>query len=160
MLGALRTALCIALLYPIADSQATSVFRCEDAGGHITFTRHGCPTEQTQHAQRAHNPRPSSGKAIPLAKPGSRTHEEKPRTLTVVGQPDDGCGNRVSGTERRQAIIRQEIRSGMTRADVESSLGKPHRTSRQNGLERYHYRDSRGNTRQVSFDEAGCVKGK
>ena len=161
MHGSLRAALCLALLYPIADSQATGVFRCEDADGHITFTRHGCPTDQQQYTQQAHNPTPGSGKPVPLADGRtSGARQSAGSELVVVGQPDDGCGNRVTGAERRQAIIRQEIRSGMTRADVESSLGKPYRTSRQNGLERYHYRDNGGNTRQVSFDEAGCVKGK
>jgi hypothetical protein len=48
----------------------------------------------------------------------------------------------------------------MTRADVESILGKPDRVSSQNGQTRYRYRDRQGNSRSVSFDEAGCVKGK
>jgi hypothetical protein len=160
MRGLLRAAFCAALLYPTQASLAATVFRCEDANGHITFTRHGCPTEQQQRIQNAHNQTPSSGKAVPLAKPARSTRASGASELVVVGQQDDGCGNRITGSARRAAIIKQEIRSGMTRSDVESSLGKPHKISRQNGLQRYHYRDNSGNTRQVSFDEAGCVKGK
>lgn len=163
MRGLPYAALCVALLYPTQDSSAASVFRCEDANGHITFTRHGCTTEQEQQTQSTRNHTPGSGKAIPLARPeqNSRsTRNSGSADLVIVGQQDDGCGNRITGSERRQAVIRQEIRSGMTRADVESSLGKPDKITRQNGQQRYHYRDKRGNSQQISFDEAGCVKGK
>ncbi|QMV65267.1 DUF4124 domain-containing protein [Pseudomonas berkeleyensis] len=153
-----------ALLYPIQDSSAASVFRCVDADGHITFTRHGCNSEQEQHLQDARNHTPSSGKAIPLAAPNRRASgtATNPGELVIVGQQEDGCGNLLTSSERRQAIIRKEIRRGMSRADVESSLGKPDRVTASNGQQRYHYREKRkgGSSRQVSFDEAGCVKGK
>lgn len=160
MRGLLRATFCAALLYPTQASLAATVFRCEDANGHITFTRHGCPVEQQQQTQSAHNQTPSSGKAVPLAKPARSPQVSGTGQVVVVGQQDDGCGNRITGSARRAAIIKQDIRSGMTRNDVESSLGKPHKISRQNGRQRYHYRDDSGNTRQVSFDEAGCVKGR
>ncbi|MNR64480.1 hypothetical protein D3C85_1871430 [compost metagenome] len=57
-------------------------------------------------------------------------------------------------------MIRQQVRAGMTRRDVESSLGEPDKITSQNGQTRYHYADQKGNRRQVTFDEAGCVKGK
>ncbi|QNH05035.1 outer membrane protein assembly factor BamE [Pseudomonas sp. B11D7D] len=156
--------LAAAFLYPIADSYAASVFRCVGADGHVTFTRHGCSDDQEQHLQDARNHTPSSGKAIPLADPGRRTATASASSgeLVIVGQQDDGCGNLLSSSERRQAIIRKEVRRGMSRADVESSLGKPDRVTSSNGQQRYHYREKRkgGSSRQVSFDEAGCVKGK
>ena len=165
MRGSHFAALCAAaLLSPTQDSSAASVFRCVDAAGHITFTRHGCSSEQEQHLQDTRNHTPSSGKAIPLADPARRTtsSHRSPGELVIVGQQEDGCGNLLTSSERRQAIIRKEIRSGMSRADVESSLGKPDRVTASNGQQRYHYREKRkgGNSRQVSFDEAGCVKGK
>ena len=156
---------CAILLCP-TPLLASTVFRCEDASGHVTFTLQGCPSEQAQYLQDAYNPTPGSGKAVPLAKTakasGSKSKKDKQdaNELVVVGEKQDGCGNRVTGSERREAVIKQQIRSGMTRADVESSLGTPDKISRQNGQTRYHYRDRQGNSRQVSFDEAGCVKGK
>jgi len=57
-------------------------------------------------------------------------------------------------------MIRQQVRSGMTQADVESALGEPDKITSQDGNTRYHYADRQGNKRQVTFDEAGCVKGK
>ncbi|MFV9656912.1 DUF4124 domain-containing protein [Pseudomonas sp. NY15366] len=151
-----------ALFSPIEDSSAASVFRCVDADGHVTFTRHGCSIEQEQHLQDARNHTPSSGKPIPLATPDRRkeTTTANSGEVVIVGQQDDGCGNLLTSSEKRQAIIRKEIRRGMSRADVENSLGKPDRVTASNGQERYHYREKRkgGNSRQVSFDEAGCVK--
>jgi len=151
-----------ALLLPLEDSSAASVFRCVDADGHITFTRHGCTSDQEQHLQDARNHTPGSGKAIPLAEPARRQTSTTANAgeLVIIGQQDDGCGNLLSSSERRQAIIRREIRTGMSRSDVENSLGKPDRVTASNGQERYHYRSKRkgGNSRQVSFDEAGCVK--
>ena len=151
-----------ALLHCIEDSHAASVFRCVGADGHVTFTRHGCASDQEQHLQDARNHTPSSGKPIPLATPGRRqaTATKSTSELVVVGQQDDGCGNLLTSSEKRQAIIRKDIRRGMSRSDVESSLGKPDRVTASNGQERYHYREKRkgGNSRQVSFDEAGCVK--
>lgn len=163
MHGLHRAAFCAILLCPTPLLAAT-VFRCEDANGHLTFTLQGCPSEQQQRLHEAFNPTPGSGKPVPLAKRAraSRTAAAKRRNneLVIVGEQQDGCGNRITGSQRRDAMIKQQVRSGMTRADVESALGTPDRVSSQNGQTRYHYRDRRGNSRQVSFDEAGCVKGK
>lgn len=162
MHGLHRVAFCAILLCP-PPLPASTVFRCEDASGHVTFTLQGCPVEQVQYLQDADNPTPGSGKPTPLAKPSKSSRgkaAKKTSALVVVGKQEDGCGNLVTGRERRTAIIKQQIRSGMHRSDVESSLGMPDRISSQNGQTRYHYRDQQGNSRQVSFDEAGCVKGK
>ncbi len=82
------------------------------------------------------------------------------KKLTVVGSQQDGCGNLVIGSKRRTVMIRKQIRKGMPRRDVESMLGKPDKVTTHNGETRYHYSNAKGNKRQVTFDEAGCVKGK
>lgn len=154
---------CIISLYPITSLSAATVFRCEDASGHVTFTFHGCPTDQLQQLQDARNHTPSSGETIPLAntstpegtRPRTREHVT---TLTVVGERKDGCGDLLTGSARREAMVKQQVRSGMTQSDVESMFGKPDRISSRNGDTRWHYQDRKGNTRQVAFDEAGCVK--
>ncbi len=165
MLGLLRITCCTWLLYAASPVNATTVFRCEDSNGHVTYTQQGCPEQHSQDLQNAYNPTPGTGKPVamatrPKAKQQNSKSAEPTQGVTVVGERQDGCGNRVTGTERRQAIIREQARSGMTRADVESALGKPDKVTGQNGQTRYHYQDSQGNRRQVSFDEAGCVKGK
>jgi len=162
MHGLRCAAFCAILLYP-SLSLSSNVFRCENGKGQVTFAQHGCPGTQTQQLQHAYNPTPGSGKPVPLAKVRKTKRsakQESDHAVVVVGMQQDGCGNLLSSSERRTAIIRQKIARGMSRADVESSLGKPDRITQHNGLTRYLYRDKKGNSRQVSFDEAGCVKGK
>lgn len=165
MLRPICASLCALLLYPGHDTYASTVFRCEDESGRITFTLSGCPTHASQSLQNAHNPTPGQGAAIPMAQTTQKTSRKKRSptdepTLTVVGSKQDGCGNQVTGSERRTAMIRQQVRSGMTQSDVESALGEPDKVTSQNGDTRYHYADQQGNKRQVTFDEHGCVKSK
>ncbi len=81
-------------------------------------------------------------------------------SLAIVAERDDGCGNRVTGSERRSAIINKQIRAGMTRSDVESALGRPESITSSNGRDRLRFRNSSGQVRTVSFDEYGCVLGR
>ena len=160
----LRSTLCALLLQPCTTPLAATVHRCEEPNGHVTFTLQGCPGEKQPQLQQANNPTPGNGKAIPLAKPNKQKRSKRKgkaaSTLVVVGERQDGCGNQLSSSERRSAIIGQRIRAGMTQRDVESALGKPDKISSQNGQMRYQYRDEKGNSRQVSFDESGCVRTK
>lgn len=145
---------------------AAPVYRCAAPGGHISFTHHGCPAGQQQQLQSAFNAAPGKGDSpTPMAsEPRDRAprtaRQDKPQEPTIVGQQDDGCGNQITGRERREAMIKKEVRSGMPRTDVESALGKPDRISRRNGRTSYHYRDNAGNTRQFDFDEHNCVSAK
>lgn len=140
-------------------AQATQLFRCEAANGHLTFSQHGCPVDQQQSQQQAHNPTPGSGKPVPLARPGT-PRSRSDAGVTIVGERQDGCGNLLNETERRTAIIQRRIRTGMTRADVENALGKPDRVAQTDSRMRYIYESKPGMAqRSVSFDEFGCVKG-
>ncbi|MFL9814890.1 DUF4124 domain-containing protein [Stutzerimonas sp. VN223-3] len=159
----LLTASCCALLLTATPTFAVNIYRCVDEAGHLTFTRQGCPTNQSGQLQEALNPTPSSGKAVPMAKPKPRrkiSHAEPDRSLTVVGIQDDGCGNRVTGSARRHAMISQQALPGMTRADIESTFGTPDTVTGRNGQVQYRYIADKGRTRTVSFDEHGCVRGK
>ena len=93
--------------------------------------------------------------------PTSTTHSAaaKRRELVVVGEHDDGCGNRLGAEQRRKAIINEQTPAGMTRRDVESLLGKPDKIISRNAEQRYVYKEKNGRTRQVQFDENGCVMG-
>ena len=163
MHGSLKSGLLgLCLLFSQA-AFATSVFRCQDANGHVTYTLSGCPINHDQAIQHASNPTPSSGRPTLMAAPskstrsGERSDNQGP---TVVGVRDDGCGNQLSSSEKRSAIIRKEVRRGMARSDIESALGKPDSSNEQNGQARYVYKDQDGRKRQISFDESGCVKSK
>ena len=77
-----------------------------------------------------------------------------------MGQRDDGCGNVLNAQQRRKAIINYKTPTGMTKRDVESLLGKPDKIVSRNAEVRYVYSEKKGHSRQVIFDEHGCVKGK
>lgn len=163
MLRLICAGLCAYLIHPTTYSHASTVFRCEDQHGHITYTLQGCPDNASQHLQNAHNSTPGKGAATPLASPANPRNAGAPRNrasrdIVVVGSRQDGCGNRLSDRERRQAVIRQQVRGGMTQRDVENAFGAPDRISSSDGQTRYHYADGKGNRRQVTFDEHGCVK--
>ena len=146
------------------------VYQCEDSDGQLTFTHLGCSTDQIQQQRVLEtappNPVASPASAIkkPAAKQTQKTTEleEQTKAIVGIGQRDDGCGNKLSASLRRKAMIDMEVRPGMPRADVESMLGKPDTVSSQNGRVRYNYVDKRdkGRKRSVSFDEDGCVTGK
>lgn len=152
----------VSLLLLSTPAFSASVFRCIDQAGHVTFSQQGCPENQRQQRQRATNPTPSSGKAVPMATLKTRKSPagSEGESLAIVAERDDGCGNRVTGSERRSAIINKQIRTGMTRSDVESAFGRPESITSSNGRERLRFRSSSGQVRTVSFDEFGCVLGR
>ncbi|KPY56961.1 outer membrane protein assembly factor BamE [Pseudomonas syringae] len=151
-----------ALLCISATATASSVHRCEDASGKITFTTLGCPDGHSSRLQKAFNAPP--GTRIDVLPPADTAHtvREKPadRTVVVVGTRDDGCGNRLSAEQRRTAIINQRTPPGMTQRDVESLLGRPDKATHRNGELHYVYNQKKGRSHKVTFDEHGCVKGK
>ncbi len=153
--------LCAALWLAATSAQAATVYRCQSSDGHLTYTLSGCPDSSEQHIQHAFNPSPGGDQITPMAIPEESPKRSTPhKTLVVIGQKPDGCGDQLSRSERRTAVIRQEVRSGMSKSDIESSLGKPDKITSNNGTTRYHYVDPEGNRRQVNFDESGCVKSK
>ena len=169
MHGLLRTLVCTSLLYASSHVLAASVYRCEDSSGHLTYTLQGCTGNQRLQVQSVDSPRPGNGKPVPLAKahkPSKQKHVRSKQAKTadhaplVVGEHQDGCGNQVTGSARRTAMINGRVRPGMPLKDVESALGKPDKINSQNGQMRYLYRDKHGNSQQVSFDENGCVRSK
>jgi hypothetical protein len=147
-----------ALLFLPVLATAATVHRCEDEHGHITFTTLACPAGHALKLQNAHNPLPGT-----VATPSPTTESKARRRseeLVIVGQRDDGCGNVLSAEQRRRAIINQQTPAGMTKRDVESLLGKPDKIVGRNAELRYVYEEKKGKSRQVTFDENGCVKGK
>ncbi len=170
MLGWTRTTLCALSLCSALPSFAATVFRCEDAMGRILYTEQGCPHTATQTLQRADNP-PPGGRLVQGTRNGGagavKAHgKHKPASKSaghiVAGiREERACGAGLSETERRRAQVRHEVRAGMSREEVETALGKPTHVSGQDGRTRYVYADRKGARQQVvSFDEAGCVKGK
>ncbi|MGE6385904.1 cell envelope protein SmpA [Pseudomonas sp. NPDC078416] len=148
------------LLFLPLGAGATTVNRCQDQSGSVTFTTLSCPSG---HAMTPQGINPASGMTFTPPAPASKAHatkDHKSREVVVVGQRDDGCGNILSAEQRRKAIINQQTPAGMSKREVESLLGRPDRIISRNAEVRYVYEEKKGRSRQVSFDEHGCVKGK
>lgn len=152
-----------ALFITSTPTMGATIYRCADQAGHLTFTRHGCSTHETSQVADAVNPTPSSGRAVPLAKPKKKasTSSRQPADgLTVVGERDDGCGNLISARERRKAVIARKVMTGMNRSDIESMFGTPDKAAGRDGRVQYRYSGDKETTRTINFDEHGCVRGK
>lgn len=147
----------VLLFLPVLATAAT-VHRCEDERGRITFTTLACPAGHELKMQSAHNPPP--GTVVTPSLPAEVQTRKRSEELVIVGQRDDGCGNVLSAEQRRKAIINQQTPAGMTKRDVVSLLGKPDKIVGRNAELRYVYEEKKGKSRQVTFDENGCVKGK
>lgn len=155
----IRKTVITALLLLPAAAGATSVHRCEDESGNITFTTLSCPPGQLQKSLSVNSPLPGTVPIAPSSVKEVVKRQPENNELVVVGQRDDGCGNVLSAEQRRRAIINQQTPAGMTKRDVESLLGKPDRIIGRNAGLRYVYEKKKGRSRQVQFDEHGCVKG-
>jgi len=91
-----------ALLLCATPALGATIYRCTDQAGQLTFTRHGCSTQETVQVADAVNQTPGSGRAVPLAKPQQRKKKSGPEAsdaVTVVGERDDGCGNLIQITQ-------------------------------------------------------------
>jgi len=156
----MKKLLALGLLLGCTTAQSATVYRCEDATGHLTFSASGCPSGSDSSLQRADNARPGGAKPKLMAKPKASQPKAAVREPTVVAAKTDGCGDLLTSSEKRQAIIRGQVKVGMSRADVENALGQPQRISQLDTLTRYHYEARRGKERSrlVTFDQHGCVR--
>lgn len=153
MLGLHRYSLLAILILPLTAS-ATELFRYQAGDGSISFSQYGCPTGSQQQRQQLGKPNLSESRQHP-SKPSKSRNKPEAQALVIVGEQDDGCGNLLSSRERRHHIIKKQIRSGMSRRDVENALGKPDRISSRNGKTQYQYAGQR-----INFDLTGCVSRK
>jgi hypothetical protein len=161
-----RLIVCIGLLTLPAYLSASTILRCEDAAGNVMFTSAGCPGGHAVQKQDAYNAPPGGSSALlppadSTARPSRKpAHEAAGKNIVIVGQRDDGCGNRLSAEQRRRAIINQQTPPGMTRRDVESLLGRPDKVTSRNGETKFTYNEKKGRSSQITFDGNDCVKGR
>jgi len=143
-------------------AMASTVHRCEDDQGHITFTTLSCTPGERLSTHEVRSYMPGTTMAIlPEAENVETSRMNiKPKELVVVGQQERPCGGDINPSQRREAIINRRIIAGMNQQDVESVLGKPDKISTRNSGTSYQYAPKRGRSAQVVFDEKGCVKGK
>jgi hypothetical protein len=155
MHGLLRISCCLLALGLYSALPAASIYRCADSQGHVSFSDQACPPGA---AQKALSPQVNSLPPPASAAPDRRTSQPG---LVIGSSPSESpCGVSLTSQQKRTARIREQVLAGMNQQDIESTFGTPEKITRNNNHTRYHYRDAKGNTRQVEFDEKGCVKAK
>lgn len=137
-------------------SFATSIYKCTTAQGAIIFSDTACPNNAQREIYQLDAPM-----TIPALSQNSiqQSLAKQPRQqtrVTVIGGDNSPCGS-FDPTERRTQLVRKQVTSGMSQAEVESMYGKPIRERRHNGTTHATYRSSRNQTRSVRFNEHGCV---
>ncbi|WCM50262.1 outer membrane protein assembly factor BamE [Pseudomonas sp. WJP1] len=149
------------LLYLALDASGATIHRCEAPDGRITFTTMSCAIDESLTHQKVNPYRPGTTiTLVPQQHRETSSLKVDHRDPVVVGQAADKCGNLISASERRIAIINQRVIAGMSQQEVESTLGKPDKISIRNSSTRYHYQTKRGRSASIEFDERGCTKGK
>lgn len=137
-------------------SAASQIYKCTNANGAVTFSDSGCSGSAAQdtHDLRA----PMTIPALPPSaiKQALSTQKKKTVRVTVVADNNHPCGT-FDQTQRRTHLVRKQVKSGMSQAEVESMFGKPLSQRNHNGKISARYRSGKNKTRSVRFDEHGCV---
>lgn len=137
-------------------SFATPIYKCTTAQGAIIFSDTACPSDAQREIYQLNAPM-----TIPALSQSSiqQSLTKQPRQqtrVTVISDDDSPCGT-VDPTERRTQLVRKQVASGMSQAEVESMYGKPLSQRRHNGTTHATYRGSGNQTLSVRFNEHGCV---
>lgn len=149
--------LLLSMCYCLANlSYAEQIYKCITRQGAVVFSDSGCP----HHAQRAPY-QLNSPMTIPALPQSSiqQAQTKRPRQLTrvtVIAEEKHPCGS-FDATERRRHLVRQQVTSGMSQAEVDSMFGKPIKLRRHSGTTHATYRSVKGEQRSVRFNERGCV---
>lgn len=132
---------------------ATQIFKCTAESGAVTFNDQGCAAQSTEETLDL---QPSSTLPTPIAQPLKASTTRKQTRVTVISDDKHPCGP-FNSRQRRTDLIRKTVKSGMSRAEVESMYGKPLTQRSHNGILSATYRSSKGQKRSLRFNQDGCV---
>jgi hypothetical protein len=142
----------------------TTLFKCKDASGHVTFTQQACAgglageTIFVRRGGAGMSLGPSS--VVEETAPDEKASSGKGKqvTVTVIG-PSSSCAG-GSDQEIRSAIVRNQVYEGMTAKQAEQSWGKPGEVNRSSGgSDQWVYYRGDGRMQFVYVDPSGCVTG-
>ncbi len=159
----MRKLLALALLLNFLDvsptSAATQIYKCITQADAVIFSDSVCPSGAKQNIQTLQKPmliQALPKHVIQQSQNKVSTDKRRPRVI-VVGAQSHVCGSH-DPQARRTAMVRKQVKSGMSQADIESMYGKPLKQDINNGILTATYRSNKGQKRSVRFDEHGCVR--
>ncbi len=135
---------------------ATQVYKCTANNGAVTFNDSGCSVNSAQDTLELQTPMTIPALSQSAIKQALSPKKKKPVRVTVVTDNNDPCGT-FDRTQRRSDLVRKQVKSGMSQAEVESMFGKPLSQRSHNGKISATYRSAKNKKRSVRFDEHGCV---
>lgn len=137
-------------------SAATQVYKCTANNGAITFSDRACAANTAQDTHELKSPITIPALSQSAIKQALSRKKKKPVRVTVVADNNHPCGA-FNQTKRRSNLVRKQVKSGMSRAEVDSMFGKPLTQRSHNGKISATYRSAKNKKRSVRFDEHGCV---
>ncbi len=156
----MRTSIYIGLLsaalHTACTHAATPIYKCTNSLGTVTFSDRACSNTHTQEQQ--HIAAPMTIQALPQQqiKQALGTAKRNPTRVTVIKDDNHPCGD-FNPSQRRTDLVRKQVKSGMSRAEVDSMFGKALSQNSQGKLTQAVYRSDKNRKRSVRFDEHGCV---
>ena len=137
-------------------SAATQVYKCTANDGGVTFSDRGCSANAVQDTHELTSPMTIPALSQSAIEDTLSPHKKTPVRVTVVADNNHPCGA-FNQTQRRSDLVRKQIKSGMSLAEVNSMFGKPLTQRNHNGKISATYTSGKNKTRSVRFDEHGCV---
>lgn len=137
-------------------SAATQVYKCTANNGAVTFNDSGCADNTAQDTLELQTPMIIPALSPSVIKQALITKKKNPVRVTVVADNNHPCGT-FDQTKRRSHLVRKQVKSGMSQAEVQSMFGKPLTQRSHNGQISATYRSAKNKKRSVRFDERGCV---
>lgn len=142
--------------YPMLSTAQVHIYKCITPQGHIIFNDSGCQgtTEQQTLSVAPTMTIPALPRSVIEAqlKPAST----QPQAITVISDAKTPCGT-FNPTQRRTDLIRLQVKSGMSRTEVDSMFGRALKERNHNGTISVTYPSPHGKQRNVRFNQQGCV---
>lgn len=134
-----------------ALNAASQIYKCTASNGAITFSDRDCPDTSTRSIHTLAQPI-----TIPALPANANQQPAQHTRVTIIADDKHPCGT-FDPTERRTHLVRKQVTSGMSQAEVESMFGKPLTQSNHNGVIHATYRSAKNQKRSVRFSQKGCV---
>ncbi len=151
--------LLLSCAYCMPAHAVTQIYKCVSTNGPIIFSDTTCPASTQQSTHKVLRPMLIPAPSKKVIEQATRKHprQQNKTRVTVIGDQSHLCGDH-DRQEQRTAMVRKQVKTGMSLSDIESMYGKPIKSSISNGVLTATYRSAKGQTRSVRFDEHGCVR--
>lgn len=140
---------CVLLLLGASPAMATSLYKCIDSNGHVTFTQQACQDGSGGKEMEVK----SSSKGMLIADP----NQIPPPAESAARRNYNQCGD-LTQVDIRSLVGNRQIQVGMTAEDAAESWGRPSKiNSSSYGNDQWVYSRANGDSQYIYVDGNGCV---